>query len=748
VKLARGFRGQLSSPEAIEHELDHMTAQIRGGWKVEHDADGSHRDIVVKRGSKRLVTSSRKVSIDNEDGIETGGPLTWKRASVLHPPQLTASVNDWAPVGIDNANRIELTSSSALVITGIRQFDPNIDRWLALVNKGAYTITLEHNSTSSRPYNRISCPNSADFDLDPDQASIFLYYSSRAGNWEIFAAPDLSAFGGGTTPPPTGAFQNTFLLSGGDVAWESGYSYRVSAAEYYINGTRFTSTEQTITLDAADATNDRLDIIALDTTGTVVKITGTAATNPSEPTTDPASDLKLALVLVSASTTQPVGVTTETLYAENAGSGGGEWNWSTSGSGFSLASTTTPHAGTKDIEGTTVTAGSYAQGQRGSGSVDPNAYDHVRFFLRSKAAWNNNRGLLVSFRSAGVLVGTAVQIRRTGTFGFDSTNTSAYQQLAIPTTAFAIPAATTANQLRVEDFGGSIGFFLDDISLQAAASTPATGGITQAQADARYAPLAPSFVTINAESGLPNERRLTAGTAISVTDGGAGSTVTVSVTSDGVTNTQLANMTAATIKGRAFGAGTGDPTDLTANQVSTILDGATDPFVRTSAAPGSYSDEQAQDAVGNILDDGGDIDFTYDDATPKITASIKTGVRTTSVEVQFDGGGAAIAANTKARFDVPLAATLTKIRVLADQSGSIVFDIWKDTYANYPPTNADTIINTGAGGTKPTLSSADHTEDSTLSHYTTNFSAGDTVIVNVDSCSTITQALIVFTFSY
>jgi hypothetical protein len=43
----------------------------------------------------------------------------------------------------------------------------------------------------------------------------------------------------------------------------------------------------------------------------------------------------------------------------------------------------------------------------------------------------------------------------------------------------------------------------------------------------------------------------------------------------------------------------------------------------SSAASAGYSDEQAQDAVGNILDDSGDIDFTYDDATPKITALVK-----------------------------------------------------------------------------------------------------------------------------
>ncbi len=58
-----------------------------------------------------------------------------------------------------------------------------------------------------------------------------------------------------------------------------------------------------------------------------------------------------------------------------------------------------------------------------------------------------------------------------------------------------------------------------------------------------------------------------------------------STISDGsIANAKLADMNEATIKGRAAGAGSGSPEDLTANQVSTILDGATDPFLRTSDA--------------------------------------------------------------------------------------------------------------------------------------------------------------------
>lgn len=66
--------------------------------------------------------------------------------------------------------------------------------------------------------------------------------------------------------------------------------------------------------------------------------------------------------------------------------------------------------------------------------------------------------------------------------------------------------------------------------------------------------------------------------------------VTGTIADDAVTNAKAANMAAATLKGRAVGGGTGDPQDLTADQASTILDGATDPFVRTSDLPAGGGD--------------------------------------------------------------------------------------------------------------------------------------------------------------
>jgi len=83
---------------------------------------------------------------------------------------------------------------------------------------------------------------------------------------------------------------------------------------------------------------------------------------------------------------------------------------------------------------------------------------------------------------------------------------------------------------------------------------------------------------------------------------------------------------------------------------------------------------------------------------------------------------------------VPFNCTITGWTLLADVSGSIVIDVWKDSYGNFPPTVADTI----AGTEKPTLSSAQKNQDLTLSTWTTGLLQGDVLGFNVDSVTTVT----------
>jgi hypothetical protein len=104
----------------------------------------------------------------------------------------------------------------------------------------------------------------------------------------------------------------------------------------------------------------------------------------------------------------------------------------------------------------------------------------------------------------------------------------------------------------------------------------------------------------------------------------------------------------------------------------------------------------------------------------------------------IDGGGSAITTGQKGHLEIPFACTITGWTLLADQSGSIVIDVWKDTYANFPPTVADTI----AGSEKPTLSSQQKNQDLTLTTWTTAVAAGDILAFNVDSVSTVTRAIL------
>jgi hypothetical protein len=75
--------------------------------------------------------------------------------------------------------------------------------------------------------------------------------------------------------------------------------------------------------------------------------------------------------------------------------------------------------------------------------------------------------------------------------------------------------------------------------------------------------------------------------------------------------------------------------------------------------------------------------------------------------------------------------------MLADQSGSVVIDIWKDTYANFPPTDADSITS----ATPPTIPATNQkAEDTSLTNWTKTFAKGDILGFNVDSATTIKQA--------
>lgn len=106
-----------------------------------------------------------------------------------------------------------------------------------------------------------------------------------------------------------------------------------------------------------------------------------------------------------------------------------------------------------------------------------------------------------------------------------------------------------------------------------------------------------------------------------------------------------------------------------------------------------------------------------------------------NLQLIIDGGGSAITTGIKGDLVVPYNCTILGWDILGDTSGSIVVDVWKDTYANFPPTVADTIANSE----KPTLSSATKNQDTSLSSFATTLTRNDILRFNVDSASTVTR---------
>jgi hypothetical protein len=168
----------------------------------------------------------------------------------------------------------------------------------------------------------------------------------------------------------------------------------------------------------------------------------------------------------------------------------------------------------------------------------------------------------------------------------------------------------------------------------------------------------------------------------------------------------------------------GDYGDITVSSSGTVLSIDADTITTTELANNAV--ETANITDGHVT-----------------VAKLSTGAKTGQITVVIDGGGAEITTGIKGDLEIPIGVTLTAVRMLADQSGSIVVDIWKDTYANFPPTDADSIT----AAAPPTISTATKSEDTSLTGWTTSVTAGDILRFNVDSVTTIERVTISIRFT-
>lgn len=80
--------------------------------------------------------------------------------------------------------------------------------------------------------------------------------------------------------------------------------------------------------------------------------------------------------------------------------------------------------------------------------------------------------------------------------------------------------------------------------------------------------------------------------------------------------------------------------------------------------------------------------------------------------------------------------TITGWTLVADQAGAVVIDVKKASYSAFPSTSSI------CASALPTLSAAQKNTDSTLTGWTTAFSAGDIFTFTVNSSATITRVVL------
>ena len=109
-----------------------------------------------------------------------------------------------------------------------------------------------------------------------------------------------------------------------------------------------------------------------------------------------------------------------------------------------------------------------------------------------------------------------------------------------------------------------------------------------------------------------------------------------------------------------------------------------------------------------------------------------------SIGYVFDGGASVLAIGFKGFISVPFDCIIESWTLTAFPPGSMVVDIWKSTFAGFPPSVSNSIT----GGAKPSITSDQKNSSSSLGAWTTAVAAGDIIAFNIDSVSVITLASI------
>jgi len=343
------------------------------------------------------------------------------------------------------------------------------------------------------------------------------------------------------------------VISGGIVTWTgTGLIFNISACTYILNGIRYSSPFSTKTLAAADPTNARIDVFAVNTSGQVEVIQGTPASNPVEPEGDTATTLGLTNVTINAGATTPNGVTRDLIYDENVES----WTktFTQSASSVDYANTLFPNTGSKCIL-VTQGAGFVLLNFTNATTLDVSNFKSLSFAIRLTNAFTSNTILAVRFYNGANTSSNLFQLTATNNVGFNRNLAGVYQIITIPfnntNLKFTNNLFTT---IRIQTSNAAATYRLDTIQLNGGVNNPTGGGTTPSN----------SFGFVNGSTGTASST--TATDTLNVVGSGL---ITTSAT--GKTLTIASNQIAtSSILGRVT-ASTGNIETLTGTQATTLL---------------------------------------------------------------------------------------------------------------------------------------------------------------------------------